>query len=157
MNDPIPEFQDLPDNITAFRADAANTNEKPVYIGKLMLFSDQDLTALKHNLVYTGVVSTVFVGLIGTISNPHIPLVWRALLLGAVLTGLHSGCIAIWNLTQSFWQVRPEYSPGALVRFVTRSWLRITLSLTGCGIATYTWGPDIVESFASSLHLMGLF
>lgn len=151
------EEQYIPENIAAFKADAANTNEKPIYVGRLMLFSDQDLTSLKHNLVFTAVVSTVFAGMIGTISNPNIPLIWRALLLGSILTSLHAVCIAVWNLTQSAIQVHPKVGPSHIWHLLTGDTWR-TVSFTLCvAYVVVTYGPAVVESFTHSLHLMGFF
>lgn len=147
----------LPDNIAAFKEGAANTNEKPVYIGKLMLFSDQDLTALKHNLVFTAVVSTVFAGMISVISNPQIPLIWRSILLGSILTGLHMVCIATWNLIQSTIQVHPKCGPMAIWHMLTANvWRTITVTLLVVWVVN-TFGPAVFDSFVHSCHLMGIF
>lgn len=147
----------IPENIAAFKEGAANTNEKPIYLGKLMLFSDQDLTSLKHNLVFTAVVSTVFAGMIGTISNPEIPLIWRALLLGSILTSLHAVCIGIWNITQSSIQVHPKVSPAHIWSLLTGNTWR-TVSFTLCvAYVVVNYGPAVFESFTHSMHLMGFF
>lgn len=148
--------ESLPENIAAFKDGAANTNEKPIYLGNLMLFSDQDLTALKHNLVFTAVVSTVFAGMIGTISNPAIPLIWRALFLGIVLTGLHSACIAIWNVTQSAMQVHTHCQP--------KFWWHVLVAhpMWLCGVAitsaflVSTYGPMVVDSLRKSCVILGI-
>lgn len=144
----------LPENIAAFRADAANTNESPLYIGNHMLFSDQDLTALKHNLVYTGVVSTVFAGLIGTIANPAIPLWCRAILLATTLTTLHAGCIALWNLTQSHLQLHPRLSPASLWRACCSHPMVLVSGTASLVVVVQTFGPVVWGTFAMSLELI---
>lgn len=82
-----------------------NVNAEPLYIGKLMLLSDQDGTALKHHALSSAVMGTVFVGLISTISNPEIPLLLRIVLAGAILTGLQAVLVGVTNLATSAWEL----------------------------------------------------
>jgi hypothetical protein len=144
----------LPDNIAAFRGDAANTNEKPIYLGRLMLFSDQDLTSLKHNLVYTAVVSTVFAALIGTIADPRIPLAMRSLLLGSILTTLHAICIAVWNLTQSSWQVHPSLSPMGITRWLCAHRVHGVTVLASLVVFAVITAPMVSDAFALTFHVI---
>lgn len=82
-----------------------NVNAEPLYIGKVMILSDQDGTALKHHALSSAVMGTVFVGLISTISNPEIPLLARIVLAGAILTGLQAVLVAVTNIGTSAWEL----------------------------------------------------
>lgn len=81
-----------------------NVNAKPVYVGKWMILSDQDMTALKHHVLSSAVMGTVFASLIVTLSDPTIPLVWRACLLGGILTGLQALMVAVSNVGILCWE-----------------------------------------------------
>jgi len=83
---------------TSIDADKVNVNGKPFYIGPVMVLSDQDVTALKHHVLSSAVMGTVFASLIVTLSNPEIPLIWRACLLGGILTGLQGVLVAVSNV-----------------------------------------------------------
>lgn len=102
--------------VTHIDPEKMNVNAEPLYIGKLMLLSDQDGTALKHHALSSAVMGTVFVGLISTISNPEIPLLLRIVLAGAILTGLQAVLVGVTNLATSAWELwsgagRPVPSP----------------------------------------------
>jgi len=75
-----------------------NVNSEPFYIGPIMVLSDQDLTFLKHHILSSAVMGTAFAGLIATISNPEIPLLYRAALMGGILTGMQSLLVAASNV-----------------------------------------------------------
>lgn len=87
--------------ITHIDPEKMSVNSHPFYIGRLMLLSDQDATALKHHVLSSAVMGTVFVGLIATISNPEIPLLGRIVLTGSILTGMQAMLVAITNLFTS--------------------------------------------------------
>lgn len=110
MTDPSREVN----RIKGFKKGAADTNAEPVYLGKYMLFSDQDLTSLKHNLLGQMLVSTVFVGLLHYLSDERIPLLIRMVMAALIITGLHSVTIAIWNLLVSHVQIHPGHHPKML-------------------------------------------
>ena len=84
--------------------DRTNVNADPIYIGKWMILSDQDMTALKHHVLSSAVMGTVFAALIATISDPHSPLVWRALLMGGILTGMQAALVAAGNVVILAWE-----------------------------------------------------
>lgn len=100
--------------------DKTNVNADPVYIGKWMILSDQDMTALKHHVLSSAVMGTVFASLIVTLSDPNIPLVWRACLLGGILTGLQALMVAVSNVGILCWEGRSVWL-GASGRAVGRA------------------------------------
>lgn len=146
----------LPSNITAFREDAANTNDPPVYLGRYMLFSDQDMVAIKHNLIGNTIISTVFVGLLGTIENPAIPLPMRMLLVAILVTGAHAVFVGLWNLIQSLWQLHPALSPSGLWAFVKAKNLRL-LSFGFIGFKLVeAFAPSVAQAIDNTRRVFGL-
>jgi len=83
---------------TRIDTEKTNVNSEPLYIGPIMVLSDQDATALKHHILSSAVMGTVFASIITVISNPEIPLLWRACLLGGILTGMQAALVALSNV-----------------------------------------------------------
>lgn len=158
----------VPSNIAAFKADAANTNDDPVYLGRFMLFSDQDMVSLKHNLIGNTIVSTVFVGMLSTISNPAIPMLMRMLLVAVMVTGTHAIFVGVWNLIQSFLQLHkklhpdPDHTdhlyyltPGGMWSFVKAKNMRLVMfGVMGFNLVQH-FLPTIGDAVDSTRRVMG--
>lgn len=146
----------LPDNIAAFKADAANTNESPIYLGRYMLFSDQDLTSLKHNLVGTGLISTVFVGLLKTIENDAIPLPMRMVIMAGMVTTLHASTIGLWNIIQSHIQLHPSFHPKTWWHWLSAH--PVAGISVGAGVVQIMQvvGPTLAATFHQTLVILGV-
>jgi hypothetical protein len=145
---------DLPENIAAFKSDAANTNEKPIYLGRYMLLSDQDLTSLKHNLIYTCVISTTLVPLLGVVQDPRIPLPIRMLLLGVTFIGLHGAAIALWNLIQSHLQLYPAARPDSIFRWLCAHKRCGYLSAGLAALLGGLFAPSVVDAFVVTFRVL---
>lgn len=122
-----------------------------------MVFSDQDLTALKHNLVGTAMISTVFVGLLSVIGDHRIPLPMRMAMMAVMVTGLHASTIALWNLVQSHLQLHPNARPDAVFRLLSRNrWVLTVASAFGLA-AVWVSAPMIIDAFNVTAQVIGIW
>ena len=143
----------IPDNIAAFKEGAANTNEKPIYLGRYMLLSDQDLTSLKHNLIYTCVISTTLVPLLSVVQDPRIPLPIRMLLIATTFIGLHGAAIGCWNLIQSFLQLHPSWYPMNVYRWLCAHRWCFALAGLATVIVLFFAAPMVLDSFVVTYNV----